>query len=876
MLSTLVALALLARPGNPVPASPPPVAPASPVAPSSPPDDPQIETLPGFEAQLIHRVDPRTQGSWVALCSRPDGTLYATDERDGLFRIAPPPIDDPGAPCRVERVAIDLNGAQGLLWAFDSLYIMASGRGLLRVTDTDADGEVDAPTLIVPVAGEGEHGTHAIALHPDGRSLLIACGNHTPLPATLTFTRPPRPWLEGQLLKRDPDPRGHAVGVMAPGGYICRVAPDGSEVELIACGFRNTYDLAASPAGEIFTFDSDMEWDLGLPWYRPARVCHVVSGADFGWRHGSGKWPADYEESLPPTLDVGPASPTGMAFGTGAAFPPRYRDALFMLDWTYGMIYAVHLTPRGATFDARAQQFLAAKPLPLTDAAVGADGALYFTTGGRRLASSLYRVVYRGPDAQAPALPAPAPTPEARLRAQLEGLYVDQLGSGSGAARVVDEAWVHLAHGDRFVRHSARVALEHQPIDLWRRRALEERDPSTAAAALLALARQGEETDRGALLGALTALCAEPLNSAARMAQLRAAAIVLMRFPASPDTAADRALAEALAALAPALDAAPDPGSEPNSESARVALAELLVVLGHPLAIDACLERLADTSPAPEGWADLARRNEQYGSAVMDMLRNPPPTRGIRYAHILSNVATGWTFQQRQAYFSFLQRAHAAGGGMSYRGFIDAMRERVLATCAEHERAALAPFLRPIDPSPRDAPPATPRGPWREWTVADATRVVSTLRGRSFDRGAGLYRAATCAGCHQFNGSGSNVGPDLTSVGRTYSVEDIVRAIIEPSFAVTDQYAVTVVTLRGGEEVAGLLVGSDEARVLIAPNFAAPGEAIEISRDRVERIERSTTSAMPPGLVNAFSEDDLRDLTAFLLSGGDPGDPMFR
>ena len=44
-----------------------------------------------------------------------------------------------------------------------------------------------------------------------------------------------------------------------------------------------------TPSGELFTFDSDDEGDMGLPWYRPARICHVVSGVDWGWRNGAGK-----------------------------------------------------------------------------------------------------------------------------------------------------------------------------------------------------------------------------------------------------------------------------------------------------------------------------------------------------------------------------------------------------------------------------------------------------------------------------------------------------------------------------------------------------------------------------------------------------------
>jgi hypothetical protein len=78
--------------------------------------------------------------------------------------------------------------------------------------------------------------------------------------------------------------------------------------------------------GEMFTFDSDMEWDWGAPWYRATRVVHCVVGGEYGWRSGTGVWPAYYPDSLPPTLDVGLGSPTGVRFGAGAAFPARRRD----------------------------------------------------------------------------------------------------------------------------------------------------------------------------------------------------------------------------------------------------------------------------------------------------------------------------------------------------------------------------------------------------------------------------------------------------------------------------------------------------------------------------------------------------------------------
>ena len=110
-------------------------------------------------------------------------------------------------------------------------------------------------------------------------------------------------------------------------------------------------------------------------WYRPTRICHVVSGAEFGWRNGSGKWPVYYPDSVPPVVNVGPGSPTGVCFGYGTKFPSKYQNALFACDWSYGKLYAVHLHPDGSTYSGELEEFVAGTPLPLTDVVVGAQDA---------------------------------------------------------------------------------------------------------------------------------------------------------------------------------------------------------------------------------------------------------------------------------------------------------------------------------------------------------------------------------------------------------------------------------------------------------------------------------------------------------------------
>ena len=128
-----------------------------------------------------------------------------------------------------------------------------------------------------------------------------------------------------------------------------------------------------------------MEWDFNTPWYRPTRVCHVTSGSECGWRNGAGKYPPYYPDNLPPVVDIGPGSPTGVCFGYGAKFPAKYQDAFFICDWSYGKLYAVHLEPTGAATRATLEEFVTGTPLPLTDVIVNpTDGAMYFAIGGRQ------------------------------------------------------------------------------------------------------------------------------------------------------------------------------------------------------------------------------------------------------------------------------------------------------------------------------------------------------------------------------------------------------------------------------------------------------------------------------------------------------------
>ena len=316
----------------------------------------RLKVANGFKVELIYSVPGGSQGSWVNLCLDPKGRIIASDQYGGLYRFQPPAAGQVLDPATVEKVGPEIRAVNGMLFAFGALYIGVNDyenkipSGLYRLTSSDASDRLDKVELLRAIEARGDHGVHAVLPTPDGKGLYLVCGNGSKLTQIEPTSQVPRVWGEDHLLPRMPDGRGFMRDVLAPGGVIYRVSPDGKKFEAFSSGYRNIFDAAINREGELFTYDADMEYDFNTSWYRPTRVCHVVSGAEFGWRNGAGKRPPFYVDNLPPVLDIGPGSPTGMTFGYGAKFPARYQNALFILDWSWGKLHAVHLEPSGSTY----------------------------------------------------------------------------------------------------------------------------------------------------------------------------------------------------------------------------------------------------------------------------------------------------------------------------------------------------------------------------------------------------------------------------------------------------------------------------------------------------------------------------------------------
>ncbi len=823
-----------------------------------------ITAPPGFAVDLVYAV-PRRHGSWVSLAVDAKGRLIASAQNAGLYRVTPAPPGQDASTTTVEALNTPIGAAQGLLCVEDDLYAMvtqdrADGPGLYQLRDTTGDDQYDQSKRLRALSGIGEHGPHGIALGPDG-TLYIVGGNHTPIPDPERSTVPRR-WDEDHLLQRLWDPRGHAVGILAPGGWICRTDRNGDSWELFAIGFRNPYDLAFNADGDLFTYDADMEWDMGAPWYRPTRINHVVSGSDFGWRSGAGKWPSHYPDSLPAVLDIGPGSPTGITFGYGAQFPQRYRDALFILDWTFGTIHAVFLEPDGSTYRATRETFLTGRPLPLTDCVINPiDGAMYFAVGGRGTPSALYRVRYEG-EHDSNETPTRSLSNE-RLRSKRRQL--ESFHSPDTSASAIDSLWPFLGDADRTLRYSARVALEHQPVERWSDRAFSESNAVSKLTTMIAIARCGKPLHQEQVIDTLSAIPWNELTRNERLDWLRCWALCFIRL-GEPTESTARRIRRVFEDLYPADDDVIDRE-----------LCDLLVYLKSPSVVARTIPLMERADADEHSFSDrsLLSRNDEFGPIIMEMTAAPPQRQQIHYAMSLRNAQYGWTTELRERYFDWFATASRTHGGASFAGFLARIREDALQAIPEQQRKRFTQIGSTTqNSSPTDV--ELPQGPGQAWTVEEVLVLAQQgFTNRDFKNGKRMYAAASCINCHRFAGTGQMGGPDLTALVTHYTLRDLIESTIEPSRRISDQYVQLEFVLDDDQLVLGILVDTNDDEFAIMPNLLEPAATVKLPRHRIVSQRLSDVSPMMPSLLDPLNPNEVLDLLAYLLASGDPSHPMF-
>jgi putative heme-binding domain-containing protein len=815
--------------------------------------------LPGFKVELL-RSSPQGGDSWVCMTSDPKGRLIISPQGPGGYLIQVT-LSPEGQVAQMQRIDRPTGSAMGLAYAFDSLYVDGDGPkgfGVYRLRYDPQTDQYGWPTLIAQFPGypPHEHGAHGIVQGRDNR-LYIVCGDFVRPPAALSPTSPLRNYRIDQLLPPDDDPDGFGAGLMPPGGFVLRVGPDGENPELFCGGLRNVYAIAFNADGELFGLDNDPDNDWGLPWYRPNSLYHLVSGADYGYREGTAKWPHDFADSWPDVLETGLGCPTGLKFGDRSNFPGKYKNALYALDWCSGRILVVHVTAKGATYGGDFETFVQGKPLNMTGIEFGGDGAMYFITGGRQTQSSLYRVSYIGPpEGNEAATQNPSTLTTAaqgrQLRHALERFH------GIQNRDAVHFAWPYLDSDDPFVRAAARLAIESQPAAEWQQSALAETRTNAGLTALLALARCAGPETQALLLQSSSQWLLRKLNPEQQFEKLRLIELSFIRqgMPQSPlaDTIREELDREF-----------PSANPRLNAE-----LCPLLVYL-----------RAADVVAKTLALLDSAETQEEQ----------------IRYIYDLRQLKSGWTIDQRKHYFAwFNQRAaddasnhptlpppsptlrkwFADAGrpyseGSSLSGYLVNFRKEALNSLSAAERLELGPWLATNSPVETKAPAPQRRPFLKNWTMQDVLPLLekSPPSNRSPANGKEIFISAGCSQCHRFGGAGGAVGPDLTAVSSSHSQRDILESILEPSKVIQDQYRNATIITKDGDALVGRIVGDTPSEVALMTDLVNR-TIVKVRKADIQKREFSKISAMPEGLMNSYTTTEILDLLAYLESGVTP------
>ena len=289
---------------------------------------------------------------------------------------------------------------------FDNRIVVAQPPHILIYTDVDRnlifDPDIDTrEELITGFNGRNhDHSLHATIAGPDGKWYINQgnCGAHITDKDGREF------YFGGPYYNKGAgspqwfnDTRSYAGKASADGniyqaGFIGRMNPDGSALQIMGHGFRNSYEHCLSSMGDIFQNDNNDPPACRNTW--------LMEGGNLGFfsNDGTRTWRADRRPgqsvataewrqedpgSLPAGDVYGPGSPTGIAFYEHGALPDHYEGMLLSCEARARVIQQYHpqLSKTGSAVELGNRKHLLEcesntwfRP---SDIMVGADGALY-------------------------------------------------------------------------------------------------------------------------------------------------------------------------------------------------------------------------------------------------------------------------------------------------------------------------------------------------------------------------------------------------------------------------------------------------------------------------------------------------------------------
>ncbi|HEV3417890.1 MAG TPA: PVC-type heme-binding CxxCH protein [Pirellulales bacterium] len=817
-------------------------------------------------------------------------------------------IEDTKGTGRADRITTFFEGTNSTMClAFDphgALYV-ATRMEVFRLRDTKGTGTADERTRIAHLETTGTYphdGLEGMAFDSNG-DLFIGMGEN--LGAAY------------KLIGSD----GSSVSGGGEGGNFFRCKPDGSRVERFATGFWNPFQCCFDQYGRLFTVDNDPD---SRP---PCRLLHVVEGGDYGFRFRYGRkgthpfvaWNGELPGTLPMASAVGEA-PAGLICYDSVDLPSSYQGKLMATSWGDHRIDCFELSDHGATAWAKMTPLVTGgddfRPVSI---AVAPDGSLYVTDW----VSKAYEVHGKGRiwhvSAAQPIqatrndekntkegialLAAGLQNPKANLDASdqppaLRAMAVRLISEDefdplqfmessrpiavrAGALRraktpaIRDVALQSLDDPDPFLQQAARQALQHIVGEL---NDLDVPNLPTArqrVGVMLVLRAANEPAGRKFLPDLL-----KDSDSAVRFAaiewvgeerikHLRPQIAEMLKGEANT-----RELFNACVAALELLDGTQRPdefhgesyaakvlGDDQSSDAMR-RLALRMLSPDHPAL---SIERLKGYLDSPDAALKL--------EAIKALRASPLPERFAVLADVARNakrpadaraeaiVGLAESASQRELLLTLATSGEPAVRSEALRS----LRGPALAP-AEIEQLEKLPAK---DAGTRElierllAPPA-PSNPPRH----DVDVWLKALDGPGDpEAGERIFfhpRAAGCYRCHEMNGRGGQIGPDLTTAARLLGRRKLVESIVDPSKEIAPRFVPWTLVMKDGRTLTGLLVTEGPGDLETYSDNA--GKLFTLKPADIAERNPLHISIMPEGLADALTTQEFRDLLAFLMA----------
>lgn len=750
---------------------------------------------------------------------------------------------------KADRISTFFEGEHGLMNLVadrDGSIVVSSRNEIFRLTVKEGADTSDARISLAKLQTVGDYphnGLHGLAIDAAG-TIYFAIGENKGLPWKLVGT-------DGKTISND-------TGC----GMIFSIDPQGHGLNLVARGLWNTFGLGFDPAGNFWAVDNDPD---GRP---PCRLIDVVPGGDYGfiYRYGrTGMHPLQaWDGELPGTLK--------MVGGVGEApcAVQWQRGGLLVSSWRDHQVEAYTLTPHGATYAAAMHPLLTGgesfRPVGI---AVDSDRVVYITDWGSSSYSvnglgRVWKVEFPGRKASEESAP---PVGEAMRRAA--GLrrsvnsaeLVEALDDEDAAiAQAAQFGISHLTDAEKIKIESLRTPRQRIGLLaalLWRGTpmgpyvalALNDPDDRVRQMAVRAIADQqivdakeglNKLLDSQLLSPRLLGMTLATINqlNGDRTARIDSGKIngVLLARISSPQ-ATDQSKAVSLRMLQASHPKIPMAQMQQWVQSASQPLQletiRFLADDSDPNRFSLLAEIAGDEKSDPVSRAEAIDGLSDDATAQIDFLlkRADDPLEIIRQESLRS-------LRSAAPAFSAPERAQ-------------------LTAIAEHHPSDAELVNRLLGQHPTTRPAATETAAWQ--AILDRAPGDPDAGRRIFfhHSGAGCYR------CHMIEGRGRSIGPDLTMIGHSQTREHILESILQPSLEIAPLYTLWTITTRNGQRIDGMLLRRDTQAVEVYAD--ASGQETRVAESSVADRKMQKESLMPSGLEGALTDQEFRDMVAFLM-----------